>query len=318
MYPNACSRDNVPMQLLSNIITRLGLLITRGLGHLPLALSRRLAQPLGPVLQTAMQRRRRIVARNLALCFPTWSARHRNEVMRRHFAQLAESVAETAFCWCHRGRLDQRYGDVVGLDHLDAAKSTGKGVLLVTGHVTCLELAARLFAEQAVHRFGDSIDMRGIYRPLRNPMLNDFQNAGRNRYNPGMIERNNLRAMVRHLRAGDLLWYAPDQDFGPYRSEFAPFFNVPTATARGLLDLARIGDAIVVPMYPIKDELSGRVTVTIEPPFDDFPGPDPVADLTRFNAFLEHHIRQAPSQYWWLHRRFKTAPPNHPPRYPDT
>ncbi len=268
-------------------------------------------------MRWTMSRRRRIVERNLELCFPDWSAQRRVNVMRAHFSQLAEAVAEIAFCWCHHGRLDQRSGEVVGLEHLDAARSTGQGVLLVTGHVTCLELAARLFAEQASSLLAESVDVRGIYRALRNPVLNEFQNTGRNRYNPGMIERGNLRAMVRHLRAGDVLWYAPDQDFGPDRSEFAPFFGIQTATARGLLDLARLGNAVVVPMFPIKDEATGRVTVTILPAFDDFPGSDPVDDLTRFNAFLEHHIRQAPSQYWWLHRRFKTAPPDHPPRYPD-
>lgn len=308
------------MRLLSNISTRLGLLLARLLGHLPLALSRRLLRPLSPLMRLTMGRRRRIVERNLELCFPDWPRQRRTEVTQAHFSQLAEAIAEIAFCWCHRGRLDRRYGEVVGLEHLEAARRSAcgnnRGVLLVTGHVTCLELAARLFAETASALFAESVDVRGIYRPLRNPVLNAFQNTGRNRYNPGMIERTNVRGMVRHLRAGDVLWYAPDQDFGPDRSEFAPFFGIPTATARGLLDLARLGNAAVVPMFPTKDESTGRITVTILPAFDNFPGADPIADLTRFNAFLEHHIRQAPNQYWWLHRRFKTAPPNHPPRYP--
>ncbi|MFU8831211.1 MAG: lipid A biosynthesis acyltransferase, partial [Wenzhouxiangella sp.] len=81
------------------------------------------------------------------------------------------------------------------------------------------------------------------------------------------------------------------------------------------LDLARMGRARVVPMYPVKDEASGRVTVHLEPAFDDFPGSDPVADLARFNAFLERHILEAPAQYWWLHRRFKTVPEGLPSRY---
>lgn len=307
MYPNARNRDNVRMRLLSNISTRLGLLLARLLGHLPLGLSRRLLRPLSPLMRLTMSRRRRIVERNLELCFPDWPQQRRTEVMRAHFLQLAEAIAEIAFCWCHRGRLDQRYGDVVGLEHLDVARRSGRGVLLVTGHVTCLELAARLFAER--------VEVRGIYRPLRNSLLNDFQNTGRGRYSPGMIKRDNLRAMIRYLRASEVLWYAPDQDFGPDRSEFAPFFGIPTATARGLLDLARLGNAVVVPMYPVKDETTGRITVTIRPAFDHFPSSDPVDDLTRFNAFLEHHIRQAPSQYWWLHRRFKTAPQGHSARY---
>ncbi len=53
---------------------------------------------------------------------------------------------------------------------------------------------------------------------------------------------------------------------------------------------------------------TGRVVVHVEPAWDDFPSADVSQDLGRFNAFLERHIRQAPSQYWWLHRRFKSHP----------
>jgi KDO2-lipid IV(A) lauroyltransferase len=179
---------------------------------------------------------------------------------------------------------------------------------LLTGHVTCLELSARLIAEQVPGAVG-------IYRPLRNRLLNDFQTRRRVAYGGRMIARDKLRAIVRELRAGKMIWYAPDQDFGPSRSRFVPFFGIPTATATGMLELARLGRARVVPAYPLKDPRSGRITVRLESAFEEFPGPDAAADLTRFNAFLERRIHQHPAQYWWLHRRFKSAPSGHRPRY---
>lgn len=290
------------------LLTWLALLPIRLLGRLPPGLSRALVRPLAPAMRLAMRRRREIARQNLALCFPDCTPSERDALLREHFRQLAESVAEMAMAWQYPGRLDERFGEVVGLDHLAAAQGQGQGVLLITGHVTCLELGARLF--------GERVSARGIYRPLRNPVLNAFQNRGRARYADAMIPRDDLRSMVRHLRSGGVLWYAPDQDFGPDRSLFAPFFGLPTATARGLLELARMGRARVLPMYPLKDLTSGRVTVYLEPELTDFPGPDPVADLSRFNEFLERRIRQSPAQYWWLHRRFKTAPPGEPSRYP--
>jgi KDO2-lipid IV(A) lauroyltransferase len=105
-----------------------------------------------------------------------------------------------------------------------------------------------------------------------------------------------------------VLWYAPDQDMGPQRSRFAPFFGVETATATGMLELARLGRARVVPMIPLKNPETGRVRVHVEAGFEPFPSGDDVADLSRYNAFLERHVRAAPAQYWWLHRRFKSAP----------
>ncbi|MCB1822327.1 MAG: lipid A biosynthesis acyltransferase, partial [Candidatus Competibacteraceae bacterium] len=49
--------------------------------------------------------------------------------------------------------------------------------------------------------------------------------------------------------------------------------------------------------------------VVILPALQNFPSGDVVADTTRINALLEKHIRQAPEQYLWVHRRFKTCPP---------
>src|SRR5690625_7685737 len=89
----------------------------------------------------------------------------------------------------------------------------------------------------------------GVYRPQRNRVLEEFQNAGRRRYATGMFSRDELRGMVRHLRAGGVLWYAPDQDFGPQRSLLVPLFNPPAATATSLGSLARMLRDNALSMY---------------------------------------------------------------------
>jgi KDO2-lipid IV(A) lauroyltransferase len=277
------------------------------LGRGPLRRAQRVTGVLAGPMRLLMRRRARIVRRNLELCFPDLDAAGRSRLERAHFRNLAEAVGEIAVAWYHPGMLDAEFGDVVGLEHLQAARADGRGVLVLTGHVTCLELGGRLL--------GERVDASAIYRPLSNPVLEEAQNRGRARYAQRMIPRNNLRAMVRHLRAGGVLWYAPDQDLGPHRSRFAPFFGVPAATATGMLELARLGRAHVVPMVPVKHPETGRIRVVVEAPLDPFPSDDPDGDLARFNAFLERHVRAAPAAYWWLHRRFKTAPEGTPDRY---
>lgn len=294
------------MKPLANLLLGLALVPIRLLGRLPLCVSRALLRPLAPVLGACMARRRRIVERNLALCFPKLDQRQRVAMRRAHFRQLSDSLAETALAWCRPGRLDERFGELLGLEHLLEAQNSGQGVLMLTAHATCMELGARLVGEQ--------LCAAAIYRPLRHPVLERFQNAGRGRYAEAMIPRGKVRAMVRHLRAGGVLWYAPDQDFGPQRSEFAPFFGLPTATPTGLLELVRLGRALVVPMYPIKQR-DGRVRVVFEPAWADWPSGDAVADLARYNACVERWVRANPPQYWWLHRRFKSVPPGHADRY---
>lgn len=288
------------MRRLGDGMLRVALAPLRWVGRMPLARAQRATGWLGGPMRMLMRRRARIVRRNLELCFPELDAGQRASLERAHFRNLAEAVGEIGVAWHHPGRLDASFGDVAGLEHVESARADGHGVLLLTGHVTCLELGARLF--------GERVRGRAIYRPLRNPALEREQNRGRSRYADAMIPRKDLRSMVRHLRAGGVLWYAPDQDLGRDRSRFAPFFGIQTATAVGMLELARLGRARVVPMMPVKDSDSGRLRVVLEAPLDSFPSEDPDADLARFNAFLERHVRAAPAQYWWLHRRFKTAP----------
>ncbi|HLS05584.1 MAG TPA: lipid A biosynthesis lauroyl acyltransferase [Wenzhouxiangella sp.] len=292
---------------MKDFLTRLMLVPVRLLGQLPPQLARALVRPVGGLARLALPSRRRIAERNIELCFPGLAQREQKRIVRDHFRFLAEMLADSAMAWCRPGRLDERFGNVRGLEHVQAVVDEGQGVLLLTGHSPSLEMGGRLVGERQ--------PAWGVYRPQRNRVLEEFQNAGRRRYATGMFSRDELRGMVRHLRAGGVLWYAPDQDFGPQRSLFVPFFNQPAATATGIVGLARMGRARVLPMYPLRDRKTGRVEVIIEPPLENFANGDDASDLARYNAFLESCIRQDPAQYFWVHRRFKSTPPGQPDRY---
>lgn len=281
------------------------IVIVRLLGQLPLATARRVTGVLATPMRWLMPRRHRIVEKNLILCFPELTQAERHALARDHFRQLAESVADFSHSWTKPHPLPPSYGEVVDSHRLAQACRDGRGLILFTGHNTAMELGARLLAEAAR---AQGLQITGIYRPLRNRRLEAFQNQGRRLYSEGLLQRDDLRGMIRHLRRGGILWYAPDQDFGPERSEWAPFFGQPTATLRAIHDLARLGRAQVMGMYPIREPSSGRVLVHLDPVWSDFPSSDPIQDLTRFNAFLAQHIHRAPSQYWWTHRRFKSSP----------
>lgn len=295
------------MKGIKDLLTRLALVPVRLLGQLPPRLARALVRPAGLLARFALPSRRRIAERNIELCFPELTDRQRQQIVSDHFRFLAEMLADSAMAWCRPGTLDERFGSVSGLEHVQAVLDAGQGVLLLTGHSPSLELGGRLVGERQ--------PAWGVYRPQRNLVLEEFQNSGRSRYATGMFGRDELRGMVRHLRSGGVLWYAPDQDFGPQRSLFVPFFGQPTATATGIVGLARMGRAKVLPMYPLRDRNTGRVEVIIEPPLENFAGGDDASDLARYNAFLERCIRQDPAQYFWVHRRFKSTPPGQPDRY---
>ena len=190
-----------------------------------------------------------------------------------------------------------------GFELVEDALASGKGVLVVTAHVTSLEVGAAVLGLTTKER------AKGVYRPLSNAVMEWYQNRGRASYAGGMIPKRDMRSAVRHLRKGGLLWYAPDQDFGPEQSVFAPFFGIQTATLLATQRLPKMTGCQVLTMMPRYCHKARAYVVEVAGPLQDYPGEDPDADLARINALLEEQIRKAPEQYWWVHRRFKTRPP---------
>jgi KDO2-lipid IV(A) lauroyltransferase len=121
--------------------------------------------------------------------------------------------------------------------------------------------------------------------------------------------------MIRRLREGKVVWYAPDQDYGPKQSVFAPFFGVPAASIVATMRIAEMGRAVVVPLYHYRDE-NDHYHVEIQEPLENFPSGDDLADAARVNAVIERNVARYPDQYFWVHRRFKTRPEGEPPCYP--
>lgn len=281
--------------------------IAWALGHLPRPLGRALVWPLGPALRLAMVSRRRIAERNIAACFPEHPEAERRRILKQSFASLARMVAEMAWCWARPPEKLHGMVELSGHHHILEAVASGRGVLVVTAHFTCLEMGAMAL--------GSVVSGRGVYRPLRSEVMEWYQNRGRRHYAEAMISKRDLRSVVRFLRDGGGLWYAPDQDFGPRQSAFAPFFGIRTATLLATHRLPKLTGCLVVTMFPYWDRESRRYRVEISPPIQDFPGEEPEADLARINALLEAQVRRAPEQYWWIHRRFKTRPPGEPPFY---
>ena len=279
------------------------------MGKTPQWLGLALSRPLAGLIRVAMKSRRRIAERNIQRCFPNMSENERQNLVQACFQSLARAVFEIAWSWSASDRRIARMGHVEGLEHVEAARQGGRGVLFVTAHISCLEIGGRLLTA------GLGYPISGIYRPLSSPVLEWYQNRSRLSYGEGMISKRDVRSAIRLLRRGDMVWYAPDQDFGPDQSVFAPFFGIQTASLLATHRLAKMTGCAVVPMFPVYDAKTRRYTVRILPAITSFPGENAETDLRQLNAIMEEHIRSAPEQYWWIHRRFKTRPPGEKPFY---
>ena len=255
-----------------------------------------------------MLRRRKVAARNIDRCFPELSAEQREKLLRENFRSLARMVFEVAWSWSATPQRIRSMARIEGADHVLRARERGRGVMYITAHVTCLEMGGRIAAFEVP-------EAKGVYRPLNNAVLEWYQNRSRKRYVKGSISKRDPRAIIRFLRKGGELWYAPDQDFGARRSIFAPFFGIETATLEATERFVQLSGCAVVPMYPVYDEATRTYVVNFDEPLKDFPSGDAREDLGRINRLFEEKIRQRPEQYWWIHRRFKTRPEGEPPFY---
>lgn len=281
------------------------------LGRIPKRLGVWLSYPLGGLMRGLMGSRARIATRNIERCFPEMDEAAQRELVKACFQSLALALLETCWCWTSAPSRILRMGHLEGFENLVEAHNKGRGVLVVTAHMTCLELGGFLLGYAMLNA---GMNAAGIYRPLKTPVLEWFQNRSRLRY-AGLIRKRELRSAIRHLRGGGVIWYAPDQDFGPDQSEFAPFFGIETASLLATHKLARVSGCVVVPMFPAYDRENNRYVVRVMPALEDFPSDNEMADLERINQLTEAFIRTVPEQYWWIHRRFKTRPPGEKPFY---
>lgn len=245
--------------------------------------------------------RRHIARTNIDLCFPELPEAERRELARRAVVSTGEAMLEIAGTYANRRvDLDARL-EIEGLDHLKAAEARGRGVLLVGMHMNTIDVSSRLIPRYAQLCF--------VYRPNNNPVLERLISRGRGAGSTAKayIDRKDIRGMVRALRAGDILWYAPDQDYGIKHAVFAPFFGVPAATITATSRLARMSGAEVITVSHFRLP-GGRYRICFSAPLQDFPSGDDTADAARINALIEAEVRKAPEQYLWVHRRFKHQP----------
>ncbi|HCB14939.1 MAG TPA: hypothetical protein DEP36_15430 [Gammaproteobacteria bacterium] len=254
-------------------------------------------------------RRRYQIARiNLERCFPEWSAFQRKALLDAHFASLGIGLFETAMAWWASDEKLRSLARVKGEEHLKQALARGKGVILLTGHFTTLELGARFITwQQPFH---------AMYRPHKNRLYEAVMRRERERRS-GLppLPHEDLRGLLRAFKQGRAVWYAPDQNHGRRNSVFVPFFGIPACTITATSRLAALSGAAVVAYFPRRLPGTAGYEVVILPALENFPSGDIVADTERINTLLEKHIRQIPEQYLWVHRRFKTQPPGEPNFY---
>ena len=290
--------------------SRLGIVFMRAMAHVPLPLSRAFGVALGRLLYTVAVTRRHVVDTNLALCFPEKSAAERRRIARETFVFVAQSWLDRSWLWHAPEAVVRRRLRVVGAaPEIEEMAHGSAPMILFAPHFYGLDAAATALT---MHTARPSTT---IYTTQRDPMIDDWIREGRQRFgNVITLNRSEgIKPIVAGLRKGGLLYLLPDMDFGREQTVFVPFYGVQASTIPSLSRFARLGKAKVVPIVSRLTRTGYDIEVL--PTWEDFPSDDAVADTALMNQRLQGYIDAMPSQYYWVHRRFKTRPEGDPSVY---
>lgn len=272
------------------------------IGFLPLRWLHALAIPLGWLLYRLPWNKHRVIAVNLALCFPELSQSERRQMHRQHLVELLRLVLEAGAIWHWSADKIERHVQLDGWDQVRLAQDSGQGVMLVSAHLGNWELLNLYFS---MH-----LPVATLYRAPDSPALDAFITRPRERFGGRMVAGGSpsLRHLLGQLKRGEVTALAAD--IQPKRGDgaFVPLFGNPALTMTLVNKLAsRTGCAVCLCWAERRPRGAGWI-LHFEAAEAGISGPDPAQALAPMNQWLERAIRSAPTQYLWLYKRFSRQP----------
>jgi len=251
--------------------------------------------------------RRQVALANLRQAFPERDEAWRRATLRAFYDHLGLLIAEFFRApYLPAERLDELV-EVEGFDRFLEHFRKGGGAIVATAHFGNFELLGSFFARRGM-------PVTAITKRLSRNLANAFWLDQRRRAGLREVpDAGSIREILQVLRRGEILAVMIDQNMIPRRAIFAPFFGRLAATTPAPAIFAQRTGAPVF-LVLMHRRPGGRHAVTIEGPFPWEDTGDRDADVlaftTRLNRALEAHVRAEPSSWYWVHRRWKTRPPD--------
>jgi len=249
-----------------------------------------------------------VAHRNIELCFPELSPEEQNDLTRRHFQSLGKMAVEMAMGWWLSDAAIERLVTIEGEENLEQPVKDGQGILMLAGHFAGTEICGRYMKDRLP-------PMAAMYRPNNSPLMDEFMRRSRAQSVPQLITKNSIRELLKALKNGTPVWYAPDQAYVGKNAVLVDFCGEPGMTNPATSQLLKSGKAVLIPFFPMRNADDSGYHIIYEPPVENIPTDDIEADTALVNKALESHIRRVPEQYYWVHKRFKGRPEPYPNPY---
>lgn len=288
---------------LDRLASRLALLLVGPVRALPLPMARAVGRALGLLVYYMFKKRRQVALKNLNLIYGECTDKgERKRMARAVFRHFGEWGAEfVKIPQLSRADVDHLV-TVEGEENLRRALASGKGTLLITGHFGNWEFMARWLT---IHGYPLNVVARKANDPNADKLLVDTREGnGANVFSRG----NSARAVLQCLKKNEIVGLLPDQNAADV---FVPFLGHPTGTVDGPAVIHLKTGAPLLFSWCIRTP-EDRFHILFEPPVVVESQRDRAADVARvmtlINARLETQIRRHPTQWLWLHDRWRASP----------
>lgn len=287
----------------------------------PLYFSLYIGKLFGVLMYIFYNKRRRIAYSNLRAAFSKeYLPKEIKRINKSCFLNLALTIIEILRLPKLNSEYIKKYIQIEGKENIDKALSRGKGVILVTAHFGNWELLALV---EAMIGYPMKVLAREQKPPQLNRMLNRYREAKGCKVIPKGIQ---IREIIHSLKNNQVVGILVDQDAGQ-NGVYVDFFNRPTSTPRGLISIASKTGASIIPVFIIRKTGSYHKMIMEKPlELETDVAEESQADssrklesakkmrfsdgvnLQKFNSVLEKYIEKYPSQWLWLHKRWKSTP----------
>lgn len=182
-----------------------------------------------------------------------------------------------------------------GLEALEQARTSGRPVILVTGHFGNYDVVRAALIARG-HNMG------ALYRPMRNPYFNAHYVRAISAIGEPMFRQGpaGMKQIVKHLRAGGVLGILTD--LNNFAGAELDFFGKPALTSLITAELALKYDAALIPVYALRKPDGLTFEIIAQAPIA---ASDPETMTQKVNDGLEELVREAPGQWFWIHKRWK-------------
>ncbi|NRA69647.1 MAG: lauroyl-Kdo(2)-lipid IV(A) myristoyltransferase [Gammaproteobacteria bacterium] len=245
----------------------------------------------------------RIVNANLKLCFHHLDQAQRDDLIRQNIEiAMICLLAQGELVFRSKAYIRNR-AEVHGWERYQNIIDQGKIAIFIAPHFWGLEF-------NGVSLLARGVPLVTMANRHKNPMYNWMSMKQRSRFCDRVyVREGGLRVMIKGAKEGKSLFYLPDEDHGPEKSELAPFFDTTKAALPVLSRIAKATNGVIVPLYIAYDRTAHKFNLTIEEPLDCTAGCSKEAEALFLNKLVEDMISKDISQYMWMLRIFKTRPP---------